>query len=65
MKGVNVVHIPTNPQHTLDSTVLKLGSTQAEGIPYREAIGSLLYLSQITRPDITFAIHLVSSIVIL
>lgn len=35
-------------------------STQVEGVPYREAVGSLLYVSQITRPDITFAVNLVS-----
>jgi transposase InsO family protein len=58
MEGANVVHIPTDPQHSLDTTALE--STPVEGVPYREAVGSLLYLSQITRPDITFAVNLVS-----
>jgi len=39
MEGANVVYIPTNPQHTLDSTVLEIGSTQAEEVPYREQLG--------------------------
>lgn len=60
MESANVVHIPTDPQHILDSTMLKTESIQAEGVPYREAVGSLLYLSQITRPNITFAVNLVS-----
>jgi len=60
MESSNVVNIPTDLQHTLGSTVSDTESTQVEGVPYREAVGSLLYLSQITRPDITFAVNLVS-----
>lgn len=60
MESANIVHIPTDPQHTLDSNMSKSESSPAEGVPYREAVGSLLYLSQITRPDITFAVNLVS-----
>ncbi|XP_067208508.1 uncharacterized protein [Linepithema humile] len=33
---------------------------ELEGVPYQEAVGSLLYLAQGTRPDIAFAVNNVS-----
>ena len=35
------------------------------GIPYREGIGCLIYLSQISRPDITFAVNRLACILII
>jgi hypothetical protein len=58
MGETNILHIPADPQHSLDPNLSE--SLQAGEVPYREAVGSLLYLSQITRPDITFSVNLVS-----
>jgi len=58
MEEVNVLHISTDPQHSLDPNLSE--SLKAGEVPYRESVGSFLYLSQITRPDINFAVNLVS-----
>ena len=54
----NPVQIPADPQHSLDDK--QQNTNLISKVPYREAVGSLLYLSQITRPDITFSVNLVS-----
>lgn len=33
--------------------------TEINSIPYKQAVGSLMYLSCLTRPDLTFVVHLV------
>lgn len=60
MDGGNEVSIPADTH-----TNLSLFESSKEGMepikaPYREAVGALLFLSMITRPDIAFAVNAVS-----
>lgn len=43
-----------------DASIINDGSTEEIRFPFREAIGSLLYLANKTRPDITYAINRLS-----
>jgi len=56
----NTVAIPADPNHQMSTSVHINGEKEVENIPYREAVGSLMYLSIGTRPDITFAVNSVS-----
>ena len=38
----------------------EIESTEIKKVPYREAIGSLMYLANATRPDIAFAVNYVA-----
>lgn len=59
MSDCNPVHLPCDPNITLTSTEDE--KNILTNIPYQEAIGSLLYLSQGTRPDICFIVNKLSS----
>lgn len=58
MKNANSVSIPADPQTVLipNEDNEKIFST----MPYREAVGSLLFLATVSRPDICFAVSTVS-----
>lgn len=50
----------TNTKLSLDMPTDNATAGDLKKIPYQEAVGSLLYLAQGTRPDISFAINDVS-----
>ncbi|XP_029340996.1 uncharacterized protein LOC115033114 [Acyrthosiphon pisum] len=58
MLDAKELSIPIDKSHTFeqkeDTEIL------SEDIPYRQAVGSLLFLSQVTRPDIAYAVNFAS-----
>lgn len=63
MDDRNGVMIPLDINQKLNVTMRPQNEqekTEVGGIPYRQAIGSLLFLSIITRPDISYAVNLLS-----
>lgn len=63
MKDCNPISTPLDPNQKLSSQMSP--STDAEkeemrDVPYQEAIGSLMYAAQLTRPDICFPLCLLS-----
>ncbi|XP_044585033.1 secreted RxLR effector protein 161-like [Cotesia glomerata] len=62
MEDANPVNIPAELESILSKSV---GSQEAmdPGIPYREAVGSLLFAARVTRLDIEYAVNTVSQFV--
>lgn len=63
MKDCNGVKTPMDSNQTFTPDMCpqsEVDKMELRKIPYQEAIGSLLYLSQGTRPDITFAVSFLS-----
>lgn len=58
MGSCNPVIVPADPNTHLVKPVQ--GSQLDETFTYRQAVGSLLYLAVVTRPDISFAVGLVA-----
>lgn len=54
IEDVNAVASPADPHHQMCANVHKNGHQEVSNCPYRQVIGSLMYLSIGARPDITF-----------
>ena len=63
MADCNPVSTPLDPSHklsTLQSPQTDAEAAEMRSIPYREAVGSLMYLAIATRPDIAYAVGVLS-----
>ena len=63
MAGCNIKAVPADPNARLSSIMSPTDEEEMAEmrlVPYREAIGSLIYLAVMTRPDISYAVGQVS-----
>lgn len=58
MNDAKPVFIPADPHAILDPA--EENESDIPNIPYREAVGSLMFLAVVSRPDITFAVNVLS-----
>lgn len=60
MNDAKPISTPSDPGQKLSIEMITEDDSKNHDIPYQEAVGSLLYVAQCTRPDIAFAINDVS-----
>lgn len=60
MSSANAVGTPSDTSIKLSAQMVNDDNSIVGKVPFQEAVGSLLYLTQATRPDIAFAVNDVS-----
>lgn len=63
MENCNPVTSPLDPNQKISKEMCARNEAEKRvmiDVPYRQAIGSLMFLAQTTRPDISFAVNLLS-----
>lgn len=60
MSNCNAAKSPGDPNEKLTEKTINAGNDLTGKVPFQELIGSLLYVAQITRPDISFCVNNVS-----
>lgn len=60
MLNCNAAKSPGDPNQKLTEKTINAGNDLTGKVPFQELIGSLLYVAQITRPDISFCVNNVS-----